>query len=308
MSRRRSVGPLCLEQTGTESKASTATEPQNVMYTQQLPQPPAPVLQKPIVRLALKILTQLKPLAAQPHIAPENWNKFRITCNELDLSWKSEYGGSFLRLITHEKMQQFATQYGFDHIQDLRPGGPDPRHPFSNSDKVASNLNDYLFSVNQDDFPSGRSRWKFHRPDDSEASQLRYFPNDEMWQVDYILTVKDGRMPHVNCTLIEAGKLKEDTLMFSEVWSILMLTLNFFRQAQNVKHELVPVTIVTISGMTFRIVQGCIDGKTNSVKIKKSSIVPLGPDKKTVKERMMLIVRWLLAEPVLPLPPKVAGK
>ncbi|KAI0965851.1 hypothetical protein F4678DRAFT_451435 [Xylaria arbuscula] len=300
MSRKRSVGSLCLEQTGTESKASPTTEPQNIMYTHQLSQPLAPVLQKPIVQVALDILTRLKPFASQPHIGPDNWNKFRITCGQLDLSWKSEYGGSYLRLITSETMQQLANQYEFDRIGDLRPGGPDPSHPFSNSEKVASHLNEYLFSVHQNASLSDRSRWNFQDPDDWEAPKLRYFPNDPMWQVEYILSAKIDHMPHVNCTLIEAGKLNDNTLMFSEVWSILMLTLVFLRHPQNVKYELVPVTIVTISGMTFRIVQAIVDGKTNSVKIKKSSIMPLGPDKKTVKERMMLIVRWLLAEPFLP--------
>ncbi len=79
-------------------------------------------------------------------------------------------------------------------------------------------------------------------PDDWEAPKLRYFPSDEKWQVEYILGVRDGDLPHINCTLLEAEELKENTLMFSEVWSILMLTLLFLRHPQNEKYEVVPVS------------------------------------------------------------------
>ncbi|KAI3327452.1 hypothetical protein F4824DRAFT_498982 [Ustulina deusta] len=297
MSRRRSVGPLFLEQAGTEPKASTTTEPQNIMHSHQMSQPLTPVTQKPVVQVGLHILKQLRPYIAQAHIDSGNWNKFRITCGQLDLSWKSENGGGFLRLITSEKMQQLANQYGFDRMKDLHP---DPRHPFHNSVAVAHHLNRHLFSVYQNDFLANRSKWNFRDPDDWEAPKLRYFPSDEKWQVEYILGVRDGGLPHINCTLLEAEELKENTLMFSEVWSILMLTLLFLRHPQNEKYEVVPVTVVTISGTTFRVVQGFIDGKAGSVRIHKSGVMPLGPDKKSVEERMMLIVRWVLAEPVWP--------
>lgn len=80
------------------------------------------------------------------------------------------------------------------------------------------------------------------RPDDWEGPKIRYFPNGEKWQVEYILAVRDGRLPHVNCTLVETEALREDTLMFSEVWSVLMLTLLFLRHPQNEKFEVVPVS------------------------------------------------------------------
>ncbi|KAI1748293.1 hypothetical protein F4782DRAFT_517962 [Xylaria castorea] len=297
MSRRRSVGPLCLEQTGTEPKTSRTTEPQSVMHSHQMSEPLTPVLQKPIVQVTLQILRQLRPHVAQAHIDSGKWNNFRITCGQLDLSWKSENGGGFLRLITSEKMQHLASQYGFNSLRDLHT---DPRHPFPNSCAVAQHLNRHLFAIYQDGFLAQQSKWDCRHPDDWEATKLRYFPGDEKWQVEYIMGVKDGRLPHVNCTLIEGEELKENTLMFSEVWSILMLTLNFLRHPQNEKYEVVPVTVITISATTFRVVQGFIDGKAGSVRIQKSGIVPIGPDKKTVKERIMLIVRWLLAEPVWP--------
>lgn len=57
-----------------------------------------------------------------------------------------------------------------------------------------------------------------------------------------MLAVRDGHSPHMNCTLLEAEALKEDTLMFSEVWSILILTVFSLRHPQNKKYEVVPVS------------------------------------------------------------------
>ncbi|KAI0410439.1 hypothetical protein F5X98DRAFT_110344 [Xylaria grammica] len=283
MSRMRSVGPLCLEQTGTEPKTS---------------QPPTPVLQKPVVRYCLDTLTQLRPHRAQAYIHPKDWSRFKISCGPLiDLSWKSQYGGAFLRLIPYGKMQEIAGRYGFDCVRDLVT---DPRHPFHNSAHVATYLGHYLFSLHQGKCLTEESTWGPRGLDDWERSRLEYLPDVEHWQVGCVLNVKNGHFPHTNCTLVERDKLNEDTLMFSEVWSILMLTLLLFCRPENEKHEVVPVTVITISGTTFRIVQGIVDAEGASVRIRKSRIVPLDLDKKTLKNQMMLLVSWLLADPVWP--------
>ncbi|KAI0429811.1 hypothetical protein F5Y09DRAFT_309440 [Xylaria sp. FL1042] len=299
MSRRRSVGPAHLEQTGTSPKASTATDPQHTMSSQQVSQPPAPVTQKPVVQTALQLLTQLKPHITNPYLDPGNWNKFHITCGvPLDLKWESSNGGDFLRLVTYEKMQQIASQYGFNSMRNL---SPDPDHPFHNSSLVSSHLDGHIFSVYQNKFLSSQSRWYFRQPSDWENKSLRYLlPSEEKWMVEYISGVKDSNLPHINCTVVQVDKLQDDKLMFSEVWSILMLTLLFFHRFPESKCEVVPVTVVTISGTTFRIVQGFADGKKTNVKIRKSSVVSIGAEEENVKNQMMLILRWLLAEPIWP--------
>ncbi|KAI0537291.1 hypothetical protein GGR58DRAFT_472482 [Xylaria digitata] len=289
---RRSVGPVYLEQTGTEPKASK-TEPQNTMHLDRKAQ----VLQKPIIRLALDILTQLKPNIAQPYIDSRDWDKYCITCGQLDLSGEPENGGDFLRLIPSEEMQQIASQYGFDHLDDL---STDPDHPFHNSDFVVDHLNDHLFSLYENDYLVNRSKWLSQGPDEWEARKLQYFPGEAKWQVDCILGVRDGHLPHMNCTLKESEKLCENKLLFSEVWSILMVTLVSLHYARNEKHNVVPVTVVTFSGTTFRLVQGFIDGEAGRVRINKSGIVTMNPDGGNVTQHMMLILRWLLAEPLGP--------
>ncbi|KAI1419383.1 hypothetical protein F5Y12DRAFT_793977 [Xylaria sp. FL1777] len=262
------------------------------------PTPQNPLLQNPVVQMALHILTQLQPRLTQPYIDPGDWNKFRITCGQLDVSWKSEKGGAFLQLITPEKMQQIASQYEFDQLRELRP---DPSYPFNNSDVVATHLCHHFRCIYQDEYLICRSKWENRLPDDWEADKLRYFsPGEEFWQVKYVLSVRDGHLPHMGGVLLEVGQLKENTLLFSEVWSILMLTLLRYHTSGNEKIQVVPVTLVTISGTTFRIVQGFVDSKAGRVRIHKSGIMQVGPDKKTVKERMMLMVRWMLAEPVWP--------
>jgi len=80
-------------------------------------------------------------------------------------------------------------------------------------------------------------------PSDWEANKLRYFrPDDEVWMVDYILGVKDSDLPHINCTVTQVDKLQNDTLMLSEVWCVLMLTLVFFQCHPDSKCEVVPVS------------------------------------------------------------------
>ncbi|KAF2965614.1 hypothetical protein GQX73_g7966 [Xylaria multiplex] len=274
------------------------------MHSHQTSQPSSPVLQKPIVQVALRILRQLRPHLAQPYIDAGNWNEFCITCGQLDLSWESENGGNSLRLITSEKMQQMASQYGFGRIDALIP---DTHNIFNNSSVTAEYLNDHLFSVDETDFLINQSKWWCRNPDKWEVASLRYFPNQEYWQVEYMFGVKDGHLPHINCTLVEAGKLNEDNLMFSEVWSILMLTLLSLRIPPNDKHEVVPVTVVTFSGTTFRILQGLVDGEAGNVRINKSSIVPISMDKENATQQMMLIMRWLLAEPLGPSKQPIPG-
>jgi hypothetical protein len=46
-----------------------------------------------------------------------------------------------------------------------------------------------------------------------------------MWQIQCIELPKDRSKPHINAFLADDASLKEDTLLFSEVWCILMLTL-----------------------------------------------------------------------------------
>ncbi|KAI0467624.1 hypothetical protein F4859DRAFT_493026 [Xylaria cf. heliscus] len=296
MSRRRSVGPVYVEQTDTYLKASSIA-PQTTMDSNQMPQSHTPAPQKAEVQFALRVLEELKPLRVQPYIDPGDWKKFGITCGQLGLGWESENGGDFLRLITSEKMQQLASQYEFDLVDDMNT---DSDHPFHNSCLVASHLNEYLFSYCKPYYLTEGLNWNSRCPDGWEASQLRYMPDEEQWMVEYILSVRGSDLPHVNGTLIEADDLKEDKLMFSEVWCILVLTHLFFRNPGNEKYNVVPVTVVTISGTTFRLVQAFIDGEAGVIRINKSNIVPIGLDKKTAREKMMLIVRWLLAEPVWP--------
>ncbi|KAI0517991.1 hypothetical protein F5B22DRAFT_87296 [Xylaria bambusicola] len=302
MSRRRSAGPVCLEQIGTElepsTSTSTSTGSQNTMPSHKPSQPLPPMYPKPNNKAATSLILRLYPLIAWSHIDPKYWEQLQITCSKLDLSWESENGGNFLRLMTHEQMRRIARQYAFDQIRDP---SRDPRHPFHDSDHMASYLSRHLDATSDD----GKTLveqlpWDCNPPDHVMLNKLRYFPAGCNWAVENILDVKGASLPHINCTLTEAGELDESTLMFSEVWCILWLTIHCHRDPQKAKFEVVPVTVATISGPTFRIVQGYVDGKTGIVNIRKSAIVPIGPDKNTMKEQMMLMVRWLIAEPVWP--------
>lgn len=157
MSCRKSAGPAYLEQTGTNSKAPTATDPQRTMSSQQVS-----LTHKPVVKTALHLLTQLRPHIARLYLNSEDYDRFNITCGQpLNLEWESSNGGDFLRLVTLEKMQQFASEYAFDSIRDLPR---DPAHPSRNSEFVATHLYSHFFSVyQQHGFLADQSRWYYRQ-------------------------------------------------------------------------------------------------------------------------------------------------
>lgn len=62
------------------------------------------------------------------------------------------------------------------------------------------------------------------------------------WRVPTIFRPKDGKWPHINCTLLETNKIIDDSLMFSEVWSIIYLTLIVLREKGHEKLMVVPVS------------------------------------------------------------------
>ncbi|KAJ8128060.1 hypothetical protein O1611_g5574 [Lasiodiplodia mahajangana] len=263
------------------------------MSSSQDSRPLDPVMQKPIVQLSFQILHRLKHNRTQAHLDHASYKEYGIECGQLDLS----NGGDFLQLNTPEEMQQLASQYGFDNLREMET---DPTHPFSNSGFVSDHLYSHLHAFKEDTCLADQTKWDIGIPDDYETPNLLYIPTIAYWKVECLSIVKDSSMPHVNCVLADKSELDEKTLMTSEVWSLLMLTLLFFRKPQNQKYEIVPVTIVTISGTTYRIVQGFVDGKEGKVRMDKSEILTIGPDRKNVTERMTHMVRWILAEPVMP--------
>lgn len=123
----------------------------------------APVTEKPVVRVAARLLHQLKPHIAEAYIDSGKWNKFSITCDQLDLSGKDENGGGFLRLIRPEKMQQLASQYGFDSVREL----------WLDSD----HLDRFLCAIHENKMLVHESKWRPQSPDDWEARGLRYLPD-----------------------------------------------------------------------------------------------------------------------------------
>lgn len=155
MSCKRTIDSAYIEQsqpTGAESDALTIREPQNTMSSCQASQPPDPVMQKPIVQLSFQILHRLIPNRAQAHLDRASRNEYGIECGQLDLS----NGGGFLQLNTPEEMQQLASQYGFNNLEDMET---DPEHPFSNSVFVADHLYSHLVAFKQDKCLADQTKW-----------------------------------------------------------------------------------------------------------------------------------------------------
>ncbi|KAI1174584.1 hypothetical protein F4777DRAFT_579760 [Nemania sp. FL0916] len=261
-----------------------------------------PTTKKPLWQAAMHLAKKLKPNFTHPYLNDSDWKTFDIACGPpLDLKWGSSIGDDFLRLVELEKMQQIASQCEFDS-EDWPEidSEPEPYEQFSYAGSVAEHFDGYIKSVYLNKPLAEKLKWKFRTLLEGEEHLLRYTPGDAKWMIDQLASVKNSDLPHMSCILREAHKLKEDTLMFSEVWAVIILAILFLQNNSNSEYEVVPVTVLTLSGMTFRIVQGFVDCKEWRVKIRKSSVMAIGYEKEDFQSRAMLWLRWLLAEPILP--------
>ncbi|KAI1422362.1 hypothetical protein F5Y12DRAFT_763195 [Xylaria sp. FL1777] len=321
MSLRRATSPKRVDETQVEPKVTS--EPPSIMYPQQARShqpsshqshslqphllqanqshasvPPTAVYKSKqlCVPLGMSILKALREVRTNPYIHQKDWGNLHISCSELDINSSTAHGNKYFNIVSAQQMQKFAQEHNFRRFKDLGPLNYSQN--YSTAHMLTSHVGEYFMTVHNDTFLSERLGWFDRRPDEYEKHKLRYYPKGDLsWQVELLLEPTNKSLPHVTCTLIDDHLHKEDSLLFSEVWCIVMLTLIALRLAKNEKHNVVPVTLVSFSHRQYRIVQGFMDGKKGIVNIWKSRIIHSDKMGK-VQEEMKGILRWLLATPV----------
>ncbi|KAI1355353.1 hypothetical protein F5Y01DRAFT_270154 [Xylaria sp. FL0043] len=270
------------------------------------------------IDFSIKKLRQLKPCLHDPkqqRFPKHQWPELGISCGELDFETgklttstaQSENGQSFLKLMAPEAMQQIAVSCNLHHIRGPIIHGPEALYTnFHNADALENVVLRCLWTpyVDNKSFLVQKSVWEDYRPDNYEGPKLHNMngDGDVMWIVPWFLQSKGSASPHVNCILIQQQRLEQDTLLLSEVWCILMLSLLIARRLPaHLNYRTVPVTMVSASSRYIRIVQGWVDSEAGKIRINKSLIVSLGTSEsmsdKTVWAVVSDILRWLLAEP-----------
>ncbi|KAI2612749.1 uncharacterized protein GGS25DRAFT_476949 [Hypoxylon fragiforme] len=134
--------------------------------------------------------------------------------------------------------------------------------------------------------------------DTSPFTMLRRHVDDVHWTLEALFEHADGSRPHVICVLSDSQPLREDCVSLSELLLILSMVFVRITSPEYEQHRLVPVTILSCSGLPVRLVQGFIDPAAEKVVIRKTPIMT-----RTVRERdcwdlHVGLLRWLTATPV----------
>ncbi|KAI1421870.1 hypothetical protein F5Y12DRAFT_765488 [Xylaria sp. FL1777] len=325
MSRKRVLGPEPIVRT--QANTEVATEHSNNMSSGQQFQKhtsttpshahnaPYRANQKSI-DFAFKKLLEFRPrlyIPTQQRFPKNQWPELGISCGHLEFDTgkvtpttaQPANGQSFLKLISPEWMHKLALSSNLH-----KNYGPGTLHEYDNVNyqnawRVANVIIRCLGSVYEDKcLLINRTSWNDREPNDFELYKLHTLEEGVNWSIPWLLQPKDRSLSHVNCFLAQDQSLDEDTLVFSEVWGILMLTALISRgMPEPAQHttKIVPVTMVSGSARNFRIVQGWVDGDAGKIRINKSPVMSLGNAKpitdKKVWNGVLNILRWLLAEP-----------
>ncbi|KAI0435026.1 hypothetical protein F5Y09DRAFT_337119 [Xylaria sp. FL1042] len=266
------------------------------------------------VDFAFKMLKDLKVALNDPKrqcIPKQHWPQLNISCDALDLMTGAVHpstpgsanGWSFLKLMPPDDMQDLAALYNLRDVEG--PGGLDTfsHANFYNADDVAEVVNYCLWSLYNNKSLIQESPWDGYSPDDFEKPKLCSLNRDDIrWMVPWFMQPKGSKLPHVNCFLVQDHRLEEDSLLFSEVWCILILTLLISRRLPtDLNYPIVPVTLISTSSRDVRIVQGWVDGEAGKIRINKSAIEHMGEgqtmEDQKVYDLVLVILRWLLAQP-----------
>ncbi|KAI1272509.1 hypothetical protein F5Y07DRAFT_379707 [Xylaria sp. FL0933] len=257
---------------------------------------------QPSIPFSLGMLKDLMKRKSSPYLDKTTWEALRIRCQVLDINGPAANGGQYLQLVPAEHMNTLAKEHRFHEETDLGPydeewGGS----KFAIAFHVNACLGHCSDNVYNNKRLSERLGWRGRIPDEYERPKLWYYPkyprHNETWQLEYILEPMSGLLPHISCTLVESHPHVEDSLLLSEVWCILMLTVLAFRLPRDEKYNIVPITMVSLCARQYRIVQGFVDGNGSVINIWKSCIVQFNKEGQ-IQEQVTDILRWVLGKPI----------
>ncbi|KAI0203429.1 hypothetical protein F4808DRAFT_458190 [Astrocystis sublimbata] len=260
------------------------------------------------------ILESMEPLARNrgrtPYLDDCVMNKLRIERShlEFDPTIHAPDPNALLKLMPEESMTKLARKFHFwSHDGTIASSDYDD-DPFTQACTFTEVLDIYLDStlpseditspVLLDDFI-----WEVGEfpPDQSRIINYSNYEKNCHWNVDFALWVRDCSRPHIQYALSQSDSLEDGKVTLGEVWTLLTVTGCFFDRPEYARFDFIPVTIVSVSGMKARIVQGYADAKTRRITLRTIPVIDFGPGherERTYWTKFQTLLRWLLAEPL----------
>ncbi|KAI1270803.1 hypothetical protein F5Y07DRAFT_405099 [Xylaria sp. FL0933] len=263
--------------------------------------------------LTVQTLRSLRKKVSQSYISEHEMRQLKINCTDLefDPTVFPPRADALLELMSPQEMQDLAEQHSFSGHRTI--GYLD----YTNFNTAAHVVDQFVHYLNRpedsqydgdprlwDPMLLEKSPWELFCPGDSSARLLHCIKpwKEQMWMVSSFLEIRDGSCPHITCFSINEARPREDALLFSEVWCLLAMGLLSFLKPQNLKHKIIPVTMISGSSRQFRIVQGYANGDKGTIDLRKTRIVDLGEGEEDSEEQhwheFMTFMRWILARPV----------
>ncbi|KAI1819965.1 hypothetical protein F4861DRAFT_525044 [Xylaria intraflava] len=146
-----------------------------------------------------------------------------------------------------------------------------------------------------DDGLLDRTGWGRRQMDFENGERLVIMSSQYNWRAGLIFDKMDSVTPHVSPVLLDAAPIQDDTLSYPEVACILSCTLCRLRDRAYHCHRIIPVTVISLSGRSARIVHGYVDVQKDTLRVFKSPILQLGNGDRS---QMETLLSWCVGQTI----------
>ncbi|KAI1127191.1 hypothetical protein F5Y10DRAFT_199661 [Nemania abortiva] len=267
--------------------------------------------------LAKAIIGKMRKL----HYGPQNFASLDVICSDLDIhsGKSSDEAAVFMRPLSKEELHAFVPK---EQPLKLYPSisGTPLRMRYLDARCLSSSLYTYLHlsldHLDGNDFedrfnPDPRvlvkeARWYGRGMEWNEGERLAvlktkvYFAVDELYEkLDENDTCMLAGLPHITPMLSDNAEMLEDHLSFAELWCILCCTIARIRSRDGYRrYRFMPVTVMSFSGRSARVVHGYVDEPAGKLRVFKSKIIHFKVD--NYRSGMDTLASWTLGHAIEP--------
>ncbi|KAI1657074.1 hypothetical protein F4813DRAFT_396618 [Daldinia decipiens] len=214
-----------------------------------------------------------------------------IEVSDLDFnSGEPGDGEQFIRPFSYSRMHQF--------LEEIRPwDNPDGCPsilPIDTAVDDAAQARDRPMEHDQMPGIIEGTKWKLLIPEESHL--LFRLSHHTPWNVENFIDQCDYEKPHMGCYLANNLPLKEIVPSISETQTILWVTGSRFMDEGYQNHKVVPVTFLSGSGSSVRVVGGYIDRK--KLYIRLTPIVDFVEGEKKKWNEFVQYLCWIVGDPI----------
>ncbi|XXG99925.1 hypothetical protein Hte_006266 [Hypoxylon texense] len=246
------------------------------------------------IRKLLKLYTKQNAYFSIQELLARN-----VICGSLDFETgePNDGWGRFFEPVSMKSMR--------DMLQAKNPGAvcysgtvsPD-RDNWYNANTLWPHLEMWLYTAEDDSAPGVMDEAGWYIMDTSPFKMLRRQVGDVHWTLEAMLEHKDISNPHLIAVLSDKQPLKEDSISLSELMVIICMIMFRISGSAYEQYRVIPVTVLSCSGLPVRIVQGFIDPDAGKLIIRKTPIMTRTVEPKDCWDLHVNLLRWLTATPV----------